>query len=37
MIEKFINKGTKTFTNFDDVINTYNPIIGGTLSNFNKS
>lgn len=37
MIEKFINKGIKTFTNFDDIINTYNPIIGGTLNNFNKS
>lgn len=37
MIETFINKGTKTFTNFDNVINTYNPIVEGTLDNFNKS
>ena len=37
MIEKFINKATETFTNFDNVINTYNPIVEGTLDNFNKS
>ena len=37
MIEKFINKGTDTFTNFDNIINTYNPIVEGTLYNFNKS
>ena len=37
MIEKFINKGTETFTNFDNMVKTYNPIIGGTLDNFNKS
>lgn len=35
MIEKFINKGTDTFTNFNNVINTYNPIVGGTLKHFN--
>ena len=37
IIEKFISKGTETFTNFDNVVKTYNPVIEGTLDNFNKS
>ena len=36
MIENFINNGTHVFSSANNIINTYNPIIKGTLDNFNN-